>query len=431
MQRPGETGDRASRRLVLVGASFRTAEPALRERLFLDEVAAARLTDAVIRHGCAEALVLPTCDRLEIYAVTEAAQPVAALVADMATLFEVAPDALASQIYRLEEAEAEQQLFAVAASLDSAVPGETQVLAQLKDAHRRAQVAGAIGPLLEPLLQAAYGCAKRVVSETALARHPVSMVAAARNVAQRLHGDLAAASALLIGLGDMGLLIADALRSAGLARLAATHPNESRASGLARELGIAYRPWAELADALAGADIVIAAMGIGRIVVTRPMVETALAARRRRPVLLLDTAIPGDIEPGAGEPADAFLYGLEDLDRLAQDGLSNRQEAAEAARALVAEAASLYRRDRAARGTAPALARLRDRFEAARSAVLASHGDDAAEATRRLLNRLLHDPAQALRALAGTPEAAEAERWLTTLFGETPQREDEERKDGA
>ena len=430
MRENGEPGDLRSRRLVMVGASFRTADPALREKLFLDEVAADRLGRAVLQGGCVEALVVPTCDRLEIYAAFDEDADFASIESAMAAVLGTTPADLARQLYRLEEHEAVAQLFAVASALDSAVPGETQVLAQLKDAHRRAGAIEATGPLLEPLLQAAYGCAKRVMTETQLAQHPVSLVAAARSVAQRLHGSLGNSTALLVGLGDMGLLIAQALRDAGLAHLVVTHPQEARTAALARELGAQYRPWSELASALDSADIVIASMGLGRIIVTRAMVEAALLARRRRPILLLDTAIPGDIEPAAGAPDDAFLYGLDDLDRLAQDGLSNRQAAAAEARAIVAAAAEAYRRDRAARGTAPALTALRRRFEAARADVLSTHGDDVQEATRRLLNRLLHDPAESLRALADTQEAAEAERWLARLFG-TAGKDKKERKDGA
>jgi glutamyl-tRNA reductase len=429
MRKDDEPGDRASRRLVMVGASFRTADPGLRERLFLDDVAAERLGQAVLQGGAAEALVVPTCDRLEIYAVFDNGADTSLLDGAMAAALGASPAELARQVYRLEEDEAVAQLFTVASALDSAVPGETQVLAQLKDAHRRAGASQAIGPLLEPLLQAAYGCAKRVMTETRLAQHPVSLVAAARSVAQRLHGSLTGSTALLVGLGDMGLLIAQALRDAGLAHLVVTHPQEARTAALAREIGAQYRPWPELAAALDGADIVIASMGLGRILVTRAMVEAALLARRRRPILLLDTAIPGDIEPGAGDPDDAFLYGLDDLDRLAQDGLSNRQAAAAEARAIVVAAAENYRRHRAARGSAPALTALRTRFEAARADVLSTHGDDAEEATRRLLNRLLHDPAEILRALADTQEAEEAERWLARLFGTG--RGTKERKDGA
>ncbi len=428
MRGDGEPGDRRSRRLVMIGASFRTADPGLREKLFLDDAAADRLSESVLRSGCAEVLVIPTCDRLEIYAAFEDDADTMVLDSAMAAALGAAPAELASQVYRMEEDAAVRQLFAVASALDSAVPGETQVLAQLKDAHRRADASRATGPLLEPLLQAAYSCAKRVMTETGLAQHPVSLVAAARSVAQRLHGSLAGCSGLLVGLGDMGLLIAQALRDAGLAHLVVTHPQEARTAALAREIAAQYRPWPELAAALDGADIVIASMGLGRIIVTRAMIEAALLARRRRPMMLLDTAIPGDIEPSAGDPDDAFLYSLDDLDRLAQDGLSNRQAAADDARAIVVAAAEAYRRDRAARGMAPALTGLRTRFEAVRAEVLASHGQDASEATRRLLNRLLHEPAETLRALAGTQEAAEAERWLARLFGASD-RDTKERKD--
>ncbi|MEX2297743.1 MAG: glutamyl-tRNA reductase [Dongiaceae bacterium] len=415
MQKTGDRGDAESRRLVLVGASFRTVGPALRERLFLDDEAASRLGAALRAGGIEEALVLPTCDRLELYAAVRA-DDLPRLRALLAQALDVDPASIAREIYVDRDDAAMTQLFAVAAALDSAVPGEAQVLGQLKESHRRARDAGMIGPLLEPLLQAAYGCAKRVRTETALAQHPVSMVTVARNVARRLHGDLAQASALLIGLGDMGLLLAEALRAGGLTRLTVMHPSADRAAALARQLGCHYRQEAELAAALEGADIAISAMGLGRVVLTAATVEIALVARRRRPMLLLDAAIPGDIEPAAGSLDDAFLYGMDDLDRLAQDGLTNRQAEAAAARAIVAEAASAYRKKAAARETAPVLGRLRARFEQVRAEILAAHGADADEATRRLLNRLLHDPALALRRLAARGEGQDAERWLEELF---------------
>jgi glutamyl-tRNA reductase len=415
MQQTGDRGDAESRRLVLVGASFRTVGPALRDRLFLDDEAALRLGAAIRAAGIDEALVLPTCDRLEIYAAADG-DDVGRLRSLLAQALGLEPAATAGEAYIETEERAVTQLFAVAAALDSAVPGEAQVLGQLKESHRRARDAGSIGPLLEPLLQAAYGCAKRVRTETALAQHPVSMVTVARNVARRLHGDLASVSALLIGPGDMGLMLAEALRAGGLDRLTIVHPSVDRAAALAQQLACHYRPHAELSAALEGADIAISAMGLGRVVVTRAMVEAALVARRRRPMLLLDAAIPGDIEPAAGALDDAFLYGMDDLDRLAQDGLSNRQTEAAAARAIVAEAAASYRSRLVAREIAPALGRLRARFERIRAEILATHGGDADEATRRLLNRLLHDPAIALRRLAADGKNADAERWLDRLF---------------
>ncbi|MEX0808547.1 MAG: glutamyl-tRNA reductase [Dongiaceae bacterium] len=415
MQKTGDRGDAESRRLVLVGASFRTVAPALRERLFLDDEASARLGEALCTAGIAEALVLPTCDRLELYAAA-GADEWPRLRTLLAQALDLDSASIARDIYIVHDDAAVAQLFAVAAALDSAVPGEAQVLGQLKESHRRARDAGAIGPLLEPLLQAAYGCAKRVRTETALAQHPVSMVTVARNVARRLHGDLAQASALLIGLGDMGLMLAEALRAGGLTRLTVMHPSPDRAAALARQLGCHYRPESELAAALEAADIAISAMGLGRVVLTASVVENALVARRRRPMLLLDAAIPGDIEPAAGSLDDAFLYGMDDLDRLAQDGLTSRQAEAAAARAIVAEAASAYRNKVAARETAPALGRLRERFEQMRAEILAVHGADADEATRRLLNRVLHDPALALRRLAAGGEGPDAERWLERLF---------------
>jgi glutamyl-tRNA reductase len=310
----------------------------------------------------------------------------------------------------------------VAASLDSQVVGEPHVLGQVKAAHRQAAALGGTGPELEALLRAAYGAAKRVRHETALAEGATSIVAAAVQVARDLFGDLKTCTGLLMGLGDMGRLVLDGLREAGLTRLTVAAPVDRRAEAAARHLGAHHAPWDALDDTLAGADVVVTAAGLGRHILAPGTMQAALRRRRFRPVFVIDAAIPADTDPAVGRLDEVFVYDLADLERVALQGRAGREAAQRAAWALVDEAAAAFVRDRAERAAVPVVTALRSRFEAERQRILDGQGGlDAAAATRLLINRLLHEPSQALRALAAdgsgrTAERAAAERLLMRLF---------------
>lgn len=424
--------------LLLVGASHRSATEALRERLFLDESAAPALLQRLKQEGFEQALALVTCDRCELYALhPDASGAAVALRAVLAAAAGLHGELVSPQLFERRGATALRHLFAVAASLDSPVVGEPQVLGQLKANHRAAAEAGLIGPELEAMLQAAYLAAKRVRSETHLAEQPVSMAAAAIGVARELYGDLARCSGLLVGIGEMGEMMAIELQKAGLARLAVMHPARPRAELLAKRLGSHFRDWTELDAALAAADIVVAALGAGREAVTAPAVKAALRARRHKPILLFDAALPPDVETAVGDLDDAFRYDLDDLERLAMQGRSTRSAAAETAARILAEEAAAFETRQAERAAVPALVALRRHFESQRLRALAEAGGDAEEATRRLVNRLLHGPSTALRAFAAEgEEAARLARLVARLFGlvdegpDAPERRDDERGRG-
>ncbi|MFZ5792716.1 MAG: glutamyl-tRNA reductase [Pseudomonadota bacterium] len=411
--------DAALRELLLVGASHRSATEALRERLFLDESAAPGLLQRLKQEGFDQALALVTCDRCELYVLhPDPAGAAPALRAILAAASGLGAELVVPQLFERRGTTALRHLFAVAASLDSPVVGEPQVLGQLKANHRMAAEAGLIGPELEAMLQAAYLAAKRVRSETQLAEQPVSMATAAIGVARELFGDLARCSGLLVGIGEMGEMMAIELQKAGLARLTAMHPARPRAELLAKRLGSHFRDWSELDAALAGADIVIAALGTGREAVTAPAVKAALKARRHKPMLLFDAALPPDVEAAVGDLDDAFRYDLDDLERLAMQGRSTRSAAAETAARILSEEAAAFETRQAERAAVPALVALRRHFEAERRRALAEAGGDAEEATRRLVNRLLHGPSTALRAIAAEgEETVRLARLVERLFG--------------
>lgn len=416
-----DTPDPAPLALFVVGVNHRTTPLAVRDRLFFDDTQQLEKLSRLKTGGIAEAVVLATCDRLEVQG---AARDIAgAMTAALDTLTEgsdVPPTAVEAQAYRLSGSEALRHIFAVASSLDSLVIGEPQVLGQVKNSHRLAQAAGMTGPTLEAALQAAYGAAKRVRSETQVAARPVSLAAAATQLARDIHGELTQASALIIGLGDMGTLLAEHLTAAGLKRFVVTADQPRRAERLARQLGCNHAPWEKLDELLASADVVISAAGAGRFTVDAAAVSRALRRRRQQPIFLIDAAIPGDLPAEIDKLDGAFRYDLDALEQAAMAGRATREAAAKDAWRIVDEEVAQFQRGRAERTAVPALAALRRHFEAERGRLLRDQpGADAAEATRLLINRLLHDPSEALRALAaeqGQYERATAEALLRRLF---------------
>lgn len=415
-------GAHAPAQYVVVGANHRSSTVTLRDIIFVEDAKAPALLRRLGERGLAQALLLATCDRVEVQGL--AADPEAAhdaVAAVLAARAGLDPATLKGQLYRLSAEDAVRHIFAVAASLDSAVLGEPQVLGQVKASHRLAREAGAVGAELEAALQAAYGAAKRVRTETAIAAGPVSIVTTAVELAREVHGELAPLAGLLIGTGDMGQLMAEELRRAGLGRLTVAAARPARAEALARQLGAHYTDFATLAATLGEADVVIACAGTGRYVVTGEMMEQVLRRRRRRPVYLIDLGVPSDIEPSVNRIDDAYLYDLGDLERVALAGHAGRAEAAEAAWRIIDEEVAAFLRARAGRTVVSTLVALRRHFETARERVLSEASTtDAAEATRLLINRLLHDPSETLRALAADEgegkERALAERLLRRLF---------------
>jgi glutamyl-tRNA reductase len=422
---PLDLGESNPAELFLAGVSHRTAPAALRDRLMPEEGAGAEaLLRRLVSSGLRQAMVLATCDRIEVIGADPAPAAAAEMaLAELAYLADLAVSQVGPHGYVRTGEAALRHLFTVAASLDSVVVGEPEILGQVKAAHRLALGAGCVGAELETALQASYAAAKRVRSETALAEQPVSLAAVATRLARKIHGDLAGAGALLIGFGEMGAAIARALQAQSLARLSVATGSPARGAALAQELGGRHLPIEELAAALDHADVVLAACSAGKPVLDLPAIRSALRRRRRRPMLLIDLGIPGDIAPAIDAIEDAFLYTLDDLERISAGGRVGREQAAAAARVILDEELARHGREAAARRSAPAVVALRRHFEQARAEVLArGAGLDADAATRLLINRLLHEPSTALKALAaeaahGPEERRRIERTLLKLFG--------------
>jgi glutamyl-tRNA reductase len=429
--------------LVIVGANHHSSSMGLRDRVMLEDEAVPAFLERLRGAGVHQAVVLSTCDRIEVIAQAPDADAAEALaettLGELADQGDVAPDLLRGQGYILRGADAVRHCFAVAASLDSQVIGEPHVLRQVKTGYSTARAAGLVGAELERLLQSAFACAKRVRTETLIAEGPVSVASAAVQVARDLHGDLNGRTALLLGTGEMGELLAESFQAHGLEHLVVRARRRSRAEAVARRLGAHVSTNEALIDDLVAADIVISCFGGREHVLGEDAARQSSKRRRRRPVFIADVAVPGDVEPSVNKVDNAFLYDLDDLEGIAMEGRAHREAEAEAAWRIVREEVGRFRTGRVERAAAPVITQLHARFEEERNRVLAEAGDDAAKATRLLIGRLLHTPSEELRRLtAGPPEnLRHAENVTRRLFrltgaeapGEAPEtrtKQDEE-----
>ena len=400
--------------LLVIGANHRSCSLAVRDRIFVEEGQAPLFLGRLRKAGLEQAVLLSTCDRVEVVLVHDNADEALRIVtATFAEWGGLEPDALAGRLYRHGAEDAVRHCFSVAAALDSLVIGEPQVLGQVKEAHRIAQSADMVGGALEVLLQAAYAAAKRVRAETAIAEGPVSIAAVAVQLARDLHGDLDRRQGVLIGSGDMGGLVAESLRAAGLKRMVVTAPRAAQAEAVAKELDCHTVPFADLANAVAAADVVLTSLGGRQYAIMADMVIEAVRKRRRRPIFFIDAGIPGDIEPAVNAVDSAFLYDLNDLERVAMESRAGRAAASRAAWDIIAAETASFLRTRAERSAAPAIVVLRRHFEVVREHVLAEAPGDADNATRLLVNRLLHAPSEVLRDLAAAGDKGRADRDAT------------------
>ena len=421
--------ERASLRHIVVGANHRSSGAATRDRLFVQPQRIPALLDRLRDDGMTQAVLLSTCARVEIQGAHEdpggAARAVRRLFAEISGLDDTE---IAAETYAVEGEDAVRHIFSVAAALDSPVVGEPQVTGQVKEGHALARAAGMIGPETESVLQAAYAAAKRVRAETAIGAGTVSIATAAVKLARDVHGDLERCRGLWIIGGDMGELIAEHVLAGGLGQLTVPAAVPARAEAVARRYRAQHVPLEHLPEYLAEADIVITSLGTGKILISTEVMESALVVRRRRPVFLIDVAVPSDVAPEVNDRDGAFLYNLGDLEGIAHRNRAERGVAAAEAKGLIDAEVSDYFLSRAGREAAPTIAAIRRHFDAVRDEVLGeAPGANAEDATRRLVNRLLHRPSRGLDELARSGTSGEAERQLRRLFGLAG---DDERENG-
>lgn len=419
---------------VVVGASHKTSSAALRDRLFIEDAEVPDMLSALRKGGFDQALVVSTCDRVEFHGA--AADPERAVGTARELMgARVGGGQADSDIFDLTGVDAARHVFAVAASLESVIVGESEVLGQIKAAHALARKAGGVGRELESLMQHAYGAAKDVRANTAIAEGPVSLATAAVQAARNLFGSLDEVSALLIGPAEMGMLMLDQFRGGGLRRVTVAASNATRGQALGRIVEGHAVTYDDIPAALVGADLVIGAAGLGRPMITAAMLQDALRARRRKPIFVLDVAIPNDADPDIAGLEDAFLYDLDHLESISRSNRESRDAAAAAAWQTIEQHITLFQNSRAERDAVPVVADLRAHFEAVRTELLSDNPRaDVDEMTRRLINRLLHTPSQTLRAAArdegGDSSIANAARRMFGLVRDEQETETKPEADG-
>ncbi|HKQ82187.1 MAG TPA: glutamyl-tRNA reductase [Steroidobacteraceae bacterium] len=399
---------------LVIGINHRTAPVEIREKIvFGGPELPTALRELSRIAGVREGAILSTCNRTELYCYTDETDP--PLVPWLLQWHKVDPHELEGCVYQYKGPAAVQHAFAVASGLDSMILGEPQILGQLKDAYRAALQERCTGPLLNRLFQASFSVAKRIRTETRIGANAVSVASAAVNLAHTVFDNFAQHTALLIGAGDTIALAARHLRSQGLQRMIVANRTLERAQELAREFDGYAITLDTLATHLPEADIVVSSTASPVPVLTRAVVREALRVRKRRPMFMVDIAVPRDIEASVAELEDIYLFTIDDLERVVSTNLQARRHAAHDAEHLLANAVDHFQQRLRTLDAAPTIRHLRDEGERVRVQTLQQAQRMLASGREpqvvleflasTLTNRLLHSPSQRLRDAAAQRDA--------------------------
>ncbi len=434
-------------RLLLLGLNHTTAPLEVRERLAFNtaerDAAVAAMRQ---RFPQCEAVLISTCNRVELYAARDGIGPhsgrpaVADLVEFLAMFRSVEAREFDAHTYHKTGREVVEHLFTVASSLDSMVLGETQILGQVRDAYDAARATRAAGPLLHPLFQRAIMVGKQVMHETALAEGRLSVASVAVDYARQIFEHFGDKTVLCIGAGKTTALVLQHFTALSPGRLLVCNRDPAKAQVLAQRFGGEALPFERLGEWLVSSDIVVSSTGSTHPIITRAQFEALRRQRRGRPVFLIDIAVPRDIEPSVGELENVYLYNLDDLQQAVSATMSQRKGAIDAARQIVARQVEEFSAWHRQREIGPTIDRLYKRYHRLAREELdrtfnklpaLSAGDKAAleDMARRIVNKLLHRPVQALRGpdrQAGTPGHLAYMHALEKLFDLEPAEQAED-----
>jgi glutamyl-tRNA reductase len=399
--------------------NHQTAPLDVRERVvFHAETLVQALRDLADRRRVNEAAIISTCNRTEVYCNTE--DPNAA-VSWLADFHRMQPQQLEPYLYHYPQDLAVKHAFRVASGLDSMVLGEPQILGQFKEAVKSAEAAGTLGLVLNKLFQRTFSVAKSVRSETEIGASTVSMASAAVKLAERIYPSIAGQSVLFVGAGEMVELCASHFAAQHPKQLTFANRTEARADPLAARFAGRVISLNDLPAQLALHDIVVCSTASPLPLIGKGVVESALKARKHRPMLMFDLAVPRDIEAEVGDLHDVFLYTVDDLGKIAREGLDVRQNAVAQAEVIIENHVSDFMHWLGSREVVPAIRAMREaaersrRHELERAQRRLARGEDPQcvleELSRALTNKLMHAPTHAL----SRADAAEREVLAATL----------------
>lgn len=412
-------------RLQILGLNHNTAPVEIREQVVFagDEVGRALVRLAEI-DGVDEAVLLSTCNRTEFYVITSdgGRDRLQNWLHDERSL----DPGFVDTLFTLDDDEAIRHIFRVACGLDSMVLGEPQILGQLKDAFRDGQQAGTVGKRLSRLFQHTFSVAKKVRTDTEIGANPVSVASAAVSLAQQFFAGFSQHTALLVGAGITIELVAKHLKKKDIGRLFVANRDVDRARGLASKFGGYAVPLSELEGTLPEADILITSTASPEPIITRDQIELAMKTRKHKPVFAVDIAVPRDIAADVAGLSDIYLYTIDDLQKVIQEGQTSREAAAVDANRILDEEIRRYLSIERAKQVSPVITALREHGQTIRDEVLheaqrrLNKGIDSREviefATASLMKKLLHHPSVRLRE-AGEASEEELVAAARTLFG--------------
>jgi len=408
--------------LYALGLNHQTAPLAVRERVVFHVERLSEALGELKQKLAREAAILSTCNRTELYVAGE--EP-AAIAQWLARYHRFEPDGLRPYLYTLPHEQAVRHMFRVASGLDSMVLGEPQILGQMKEAARTAESAGTLGTLLHKLFQRSFAVAKEVRSTTQIGAASVSMAAAAVKLAARIFPSLKDQSVLFIGAGEMIELCATHFAAQAPARITVANRTLERAEKLAHRFNGGALELKALPEHLHEFDIVVSSTASSLPILGKGLVERALRARRRRPIFMVDLAVPRDIEPEAGDLDDVFLYAVDDLAQIVSANVDARRSAVAQAEVIIESQVSQFMHWMQSRESVPLIRTLRTRADELRREELdrahrmLARGDDPAKVlealSQGLVNKLMHPPTRALNETAGEERQALA-RTLARLF---------------
>lgn len=423
-ERPG-----AASHVLVIGVSHTCASVELRDRLLFTPQETLRGLEELKRLALlSESLILSTCNRVEIYVVAQDAASARNELMDFLARFHgIGRMEFEPHVYFHRCEEAVRHLFEVAASLDSLIVGEYQVLGQVKEAHRMAREAGNTGAVLNQLFQLAVTAGKRARAETRIGEGAVSIASAAVKLARKILGRLADASALIVGAGEMSELTVKHLKQGGVGRLFFANRTMERSASLAREYAGKAVEFSEMKDVLSECDVVISATASPHYVLNVPDVAEAMGKRNNSPMFLIDIAAPRDIHPEAGKLYNVFLYNIDDLTRVTEGSTASRGAETEKVRVILDEEMEKYYAWYESLRIRPLLMSLKAHFETVRDNELKRYSSEMnalPEAAREfvrtfaatLTQKMMQEPSKSLIELSGMHEGENVAEVIRKVF---------------